>query len=189
MHEPDDVIEPRNTNARYGAKRPSDPLEACHHVSDHCAIVGVWRTIQYKTKAYMKCRKRLVDLYITMAPMAIPIHESIEEKDTVQPKKDSLGLPDSARERLEKAGIDLSNGYPYRPAKPLYLDDVYKIRDYDREYVDAGSRADPEKKALFSAAKEIIHLTAHIGKLRRSQPHAKALTLQAPRLSGCSLRT
>jgi hypothetical protein len=107
-----------------------------------------------------------------MAPIAIPIHESIEEKDTVQPKKDSLGLPDSARKRLEKAGIDLSNGYPYRPAKPLYLDDVYKIRDYDREYVDAGSRADPEKTALFGAAKEIIHLTAHIGKFPVSQPCA-----------------
>jgi hypothetical protein len=98
-----------------------------------------------------------------MAPIAIPIHESIQERDTVQPIKDTLGLPESARKRLEKAGIDLSNGYPYRPAKPLYVDDVYKIRDYDREHVDPGSRADPEKKALFGAAKEVIHLTAHIG--------------------------
>jgi hypothetical protein len=100
---------------------------------------------------------------VTMAPIAIPIHESIQERDTVQPKKDTLGLPQPAKKRLEKAGVDLSNGYPYRPAKPLYLDDVYKIRDYDREYVDPGSRADPEKKALFGAAKEIIDLTAHIG--------------------------
>jgi len=101
---------------------------------------------------------------VTMAPSAIiPIHEHIQEKDTIPPKKDSLKLPEPARKRLEKAGIDLSNGYPYRPAKPLYLDDVYKIRDYDREHIDPGSRADPEKKALFSAAKEIIHLTAHIG--------------------------
>jgi alpha-ketoglutarate-dependent taurine dioxygenase len=98
-----------------------------------------------------------------MAPIAIPIHESIQERDTIQPKKDTLGLPAASRKRLEKAGIDLSNGYPYRPAKPLYLDDVYKIRDYDREFTDPGSRADPEKKALFGAAKEIIHLTAHIG--------------------------
>jgi hypothetical protein len=96
-----------------------------------------------------------------MAPVALPI--SPEIKDTVQPKKDSLGIPEPARKRLEKAGIDLSNGYPYRPAKPLYLDDIYKIRDYDRPYVDAGTRADPEKKALLSAAKEVIHLTAHIG--------------------------
>ena len=93
----------------------------------------------------------------------IPVHEHIQEKDTVQPRKDSLGLPEPARKRLEKAGIDLSAGYPYRPAKPLYLDDVYKIRDYDREHIDPGSRADPEKKALFGAAKEIIHLTSHIG--------------------------
>ena len=98
-----------------------------------------------------------------MAPIAIPVHEHIQEKDTVQPRKDSLGLPEPARERLEKAGIDLSAGYPYRPAKPLYLDDVYKIRDYDREHIDPGSRADPEKKALFGAAKEVIHLTSHIG--------------------------
>jgi hypothetical protein len=90
-----------------------------------------------------------------MAPIALPIHESIQEKDTVQPRKDSLGLPEPARKRLEKAGIDLSEGYPYRPAKPLYVQDVYKIRDYDREYVDAGSRADPEKRALLSAAKEV----------------------------------
>jgi len=100
---------------------------------------------------------------LTMAPIAIPVHEHIQEKDTVQPRKDSLGLPEPARKRLEKAGIDLSAGYPYRPAKPLYLDDVYKIRDYDREHIDPGTRADPEKQALFSAAKEVIHLTSHIG--------------------------
>lgn len=100
---------------------------------------------------------------VIMAPglLAEPIAEHI--KDTVQPKKNTLGLPEPARKRLEKAGIDLSGGYPYRPAVPLYLDDVVKIRDYDREYVDPGSRADPEKKALLSAAKEVIHLTAHIG--------------------------
>ena len=100
---------------------------------------------------------------LTMAPgiLAQPIAEHI--KDSVQQKKDTLALPEPARKRLEKAGIDLSNGYPYRPAKPLYIDDVFKIRDYDREHVDPGSRADPEKKALLSAAKEVIHLTAHIG--------------------------
>jgi hypothetical protein len=98
-----------------------------------------------------------------MAPVAIPIIPDIQEKDTVQPKKDTLGLPESARKRLEKAGIDLSNGYPYRPAKPLYLDDAYNIRNYDRPYTDPGSRADPEKRALLSAAKDVIHLTTHIG--------------------------
>ncbi|KAI9666074.1 MAG: hypothetical protein M1821_004009 [Bathelium mastoideum] len=83
-------------------------------------------------------------------------------KDVVQPKKDTLGLPEAARNRLEKAGIDTSN-YPYRPAKPLYLDDVYNVRNKERPHVDPGSRADPEKKALFSAAEKVIDLTAHIG--------------------------
>jgi hypothetical protein len=83
--------------------------------------------------------------------------------DVRQPKKDTLSLPSTTRERLEKAGVDLSQGYPYRPAAPIYLDDAVNIRNKDREYVDAGSRADPEKKALFGAAKEVIHLTTHIG--------------------------
>jgi hypothetical protein len=83
--------------------------------------------------------------------------------DVAEPRKDSLGLPKTTLERLEKAEIDLSNGYPYRPSRPLYLDDVYRIRDYDRKHVDPGSRADPEKKALLSAAKEVVHLTKNIG--------------------------
>jgi hypothetical protein len=64
---------------------------------------------------------------------------------------------------LERSGVDLSAGYPYRPSRPLYLDDVYNVRNYYREHVDPGSRADPEKKALLSAAKEVIPLTRHIG--------------------------
>ncbi|KAL4793537.1 hypothetical protein BDV19DRAFT_379982 [Aspergillus venezuelensis] len=83
--------------------------------------------------------------------------------DVAEPRKDNLNIPPSTRTRFEKAGIDLSNGYPYRPSRPLYLDDVYKIRAYDRQHVDPGTRADPEKKALLSAAKEVIHLTRHIG--------------------------
>ncbi|KAJ5239040.1 hypothetical protein N7468_003659 [Penicillium chermesinum] len=83
--------------------------------------------------------------------------------DVVVPKKDNLGLPEPTRERLEKAGIDLSAGYPYRPSRPLYKDDVFNVRNEDRPHIDPGSRADPEKKALFSAAKEINHLTKHIG--------------------------
>jgi len=94
-----------------------------------------------------------------MAPIAI--QSSI--KDVVQPRKDVLPLPLAAKERLEKAGIDLSSGYPYRPAKPLYKDDVFNIRNYDRPFNDAGSKADPEKKALLGAASEVIHLTSHIG--------------------------
>ncbi|PLB54034.1 alpha-ketoglutarate-dependent taurine dioxygenase [Aspergillus steynii IBT 23096] len=83
--------------------------------------------------------------------------------DVAPPRKDTLALPSAARERLEKSGVDLSAGYPYRPSRPLYLDDVYSIRNEHREHVDPGSRADPEKKALLSAAKEVIHLTRHIG--------------------------
>ena len=45
-----------------------------------------------------------------MAPAAI-IPEIV---DVAEPRKDSLGLPTPARKRLEKAGIDLSNGYPVR---------------------------------------------------------------------------
>jgi hypothetical protein len=98
-----------------------------------------------------------------MAPSAteIPIHSQI--KDFVIQKKDTLPLPGPARARLEKAGINLSNGYPERPAKPLFLDDARSIRDVDRDYVDAGARADKSKSALLSAAKEVIHLTSHIG--------------------------
>lgn len=94
-----------------------------------------------------------------MAPSAID--PSI--KDVVQPKKDTLGLPETARKRLEKAGIDLSQGYPYRPARPLYLQDVYEIRNKDRPYEDAGARADKSKKHLFAAATKVTDLTAHIG--------------------------
>jgi hypothetical protein len=97
-----------------------------------------------------------------MAPSAtLPIVPTI--RDYVVQKKDTLPLPESARSRLEEAGIDLSNGYPERPAKPLYLDDAFGIRNEEREHVDAGARADKSKSALLSAAKEVIHLTSHIG--------------------------
>ncbi|KAK3350101.1 hypothetical protein B0T25DRAFT_549799 [Lasiosphaeria hispida] len=94
-----------------------------------------------------------------MAPA--PVDETFV--DVVEQKKDTLKLPESTRERLIKAGVDLSDGYPYRPSKPLYLQDVYKIRGEEREYVDAGSRADKSKKNLFEAATKVTDLTAHIG--------------------------
>ena len=97
-----------------------------------------------------------------MAPSAIPI-ETDKSADYVVQKKDTLGLPPDSRKRLEKAGIDLSNGYPYRPDRPLFLQDVYEIRNKDRVYEEAGARADPAKKALFSAATEVRDLTVHIG--------------------------
>ena len=94
-----------------------------------------------------------------MAPA--PIDPSI--RDVAVPKKDTLGLPESALTRLTRAGIDLSEGYPYRPSRPLYLQDVYNIRNKDRPYTDAGSRADKSKSALFSAATKVTDLTTHIG--------------------------
>lgn len=64
-------------------------------------------------------------------------------------------LPERSRHRLEAAGIDLTQAYPEHPKKVLYLQDVYKLRGEDREYIDPASRADPGKKALFSAAREV----------------------------------
>jgi hypothetical protein len=101
--------------------------------------------------------RRSIDI---MAPSVAILPEIT---DVVAPKKDSLGLPERTRTRLEKAGIDLSEGYPYRPSRPLYLDDVYNIRNTDREFVDAGSRADKSKSALFSAASKVTDLTTYIG--------------------------
>lgn len=94
-----------------------------------------------------------------MAPIAI----DPQVVEVVQQKKDTLGLPPGTKARLEKAGIDLSNGYPYRPAKPLYLQDVLKIRGEPWEHVDAGARADKSKSALFAAAESVTDLTKHIG--------------------------
>jgi len=94
-----------------------------------------------------------------MAPSAID--PSIV--DVATPRKDTLGLPKASRARLEAAKIDLSAGYPYRPLVPLFLQDVYNIRNKPREFVDPGSRADPEKKSLFAAAEKVVDLTKHIG--------------------------
>ncbi|KAK4200501.1 hypothetical protein QBC40DRAFT_306621 [Triangularia verruculosa] len=94
-----------------------------------------------------------------MAPAAI--NTSIV--DTVEPRKDSLGLPEPARRRLIQSGVDLSNGYPYRPLVPLYLQDVYKIRNDERIHQDAGARADKSKQHLLSAATRVTDLTTHIG--------------------------
>lgn len=94
-----------------------------------------------------------------MAPAAIL--ETIV--DTIEPRKETLPLPEPARQRLTKAVIDLSKGYPYRPSVPLYLQDVYKIRNEERPYEDAGARADKSKKNLLSATTKVTDLTTHIG--------------------------
>lgn len=75
---------------------------------------------------------------------------------TITPEKPvAPELPELSRQRLEKAGIDLTGAYPEHPKKVLYLQDVYKLRGEDRDDTDLASRADPAKKALFSAAKEV----------------------------------
>lgn len=75
-------------------------------------------------------------------------------------------LPDSSRRRLEEGGIDVSRGYPEVPDRsqiPVYIDQAYAIRNYDVPFIERGKQADPEKRALFSAAKEIVHLTKNVG--------------------------
>lgn len=75
-------------------------------------------------------------------------------------------LPSTTRTRLEKAGIDLSQGYPERPPTediPIFLDQAEAIRNSETLYIERGKDADPEKKALFGAAKEVRDLTKHIG--------------------------
>lgn len=109
-----------------------------------------------------------------MAPIATGIpNETVQEDITtlkarlqslkVDQKAEIILPPDNTLRRYIKAGIDLSQGYPYLPPKPDYIQDVEKIRKDLREYVDPGIRADPEKKALFGAAKSVKNLTTHIG--------------------------
>ncbi|KAH8166704.1 hypothetical protein CIB48_g1550 [Xylaria polymorpha] len=94
-----------------------------------------------------------------MAPA--PIDERIV--DVAEPIKDTLGLPETTVYRLKKGNVDLSNGYPYRPARPLYLQDVLEIRNKEWVHNDAGARADKSKSALLSAATKVTDLTTHIG--------------------------
>lgn len=75
-------------------------------------------------------------------------------------------LPEPARKRFEEAGVDISKGYPARPISleiPIFLDEAYAVREKDYPFIERAKNADPEKKALFGAAKEVIHLTKHIG--------------------------
>ncbi|WVR05905.1 hypothetical protein IAU60_002931 [Kwoniella sp. DSM 27419] len=81
--------------------------------------------------------------------------------------KDSKGRPfllaKSTRERLVAADIDLSQGYPFYPEKPKDVNIAQSIRNKAWTHKEPGARADKEKKALFSAAKEVIHLSPHLG--------------------------
>ncbi|KAJ7062055.1 hypothetical protein C8F01DRAFT_1284094 [Mycena amicta] len=104
-----------------------------------------------------------------MAPVATeptvtaPAHPVIKP---VYPEVDNASFkrpPTNTLRRYEKAGIDVSQGYPYLPNKPEFVQDVEKLQTGLRDYVDPGTRADPEKKALFGAAKEVRDLSIHIG--------------------------
>lgn len=83
------------------------------------------------------------------------------------PQKDWVEkIPKTTKERFERAGIDISNGYPGFPKAseiPKYIDEAYAIRNKEFPYVERGVKADKEKKALLGAAKQVIHLTKHIG--------------------------
>ncbi|BGP19098.1 hypothetical protein JCM10213_006636 [Rhodosporidiobolus nylandii] len=79
-----------------------------------------------------------------------------------QPLKLGHKLPPRSKERLEKAGIDI-NDYPHWPEKPSDVKLAAAVRAAPREHVDPGTRADPEKKALFGAAKEVIDLSPALG--------------------------
>ena len=102
-----------------------------------------------------------------MAPIAIPatpnVHDQLTELKAKLKDQNPILPPDNALLRYQKAGIDLSNGYPYYPKKPRYVQEVEAARTNLREYVDPATRADPEKKALFGAAKSVVNLTQHLG--------------------------
>ena len=75
-------------------------------------------------------------------------------------------LPEATQKRYERHNVDLSKGYPFIPSQenvPVYVDDAFQIREEEYPYIERGLNADPEKKALLGAAKEVIHLTKHIG--------------------------
>jgi hypothetical protein len=50
-------------------------------------------------------------------------------KDTKEAVTHKLPIPGPTRKRLEKANVDLSNGYPYTPGQPLFVQDVEQIRN------------------------------------------------------------
>lgn len=75
-------------------------------------------------------------------------------------------LPEPARKRYEKYGIDLSKGYPKVPEDkdiPKFVDEAFEIRNEEFPFIERGKNADPEKKALFGAATKVRDLTKHIG--------------------------
>ncbi|CAK9439150.1 uncharacterized protein LODBEIA_P33740 [Lodderomyces beijingensis] len=75
-------------------------------------------------------------------------------------------LPETTRERFAKHGVDITRGYPYIPTTdkiPKFVDEAHAIRNEEYPFIERGKNADPEKKALFGAAKDVVHLTPHVG--------------------------
>lgn len=114
-----------------------------------------------------------------MSPIA---SETIHEPQA--PAAVPLLPPTTTQARYAKAGLDISSkptmsshgsrtqlltiplrsdGYPFYPKAPKFVSEVTAIRTDLRDYVDPATRADPEKKALFGAAKSVKNLTVHIG--------------------------
>lgn len=80
-------------------------------------------------------------------------------------KPDRSGaLPESTKARFARHGIDLSGGYPVYPTDaPVFLDEGLAVRGQHWPHVERAKYADPDKKALLSAATEVRHLTTYIG--------------------------
>ncbi|KAI1146588.1 putative alpha-ketoglutarate-dependent sulfonate dioxygenase [Nemania diffusa] len=107
-------------------------------------------------------------IIIIISPSAIEQYEpavtwATPVKAFTECKFGNFTIPDVARQRMEKAGIDLSRGYPAYPPDLVYKQDVAALQPGPVEFSDPGLRADKEKKALFGAAKEVRHLTYHCG--------------------------
>lgn len=106
-------------------------------------------------------------------------YQNLEELATLKPVSKSIlldreeyqlkwlkYLPAPARTRFEKAGIDLSKGYPVildPKSIPRFIHEAYEIRNEVFPYIERAIKADPHKRALLSAAKEVQHLTKHLG--------------------------
>lgn len=101
-----------------------------------------------------------------MSPSAVdaaPAASTAAPTKATERRFGAFTIPDVGRQRMEKAGIDLSQGYPEYPGDLIYKQDVAALQPEPVEFYDAGLRADKEKKALFGAAKEVRHLTFHCG--------------------------
>jgi hypothetical protein len=106
-----------------------------------------------------------------MAPSAI-VPEIL---DFVQPKKDSLNLPGPTRARLEKSGIDLSQGYPVSLATPLTL-----ASTLTNTAVPPSSASLPARCLRHPRPRQRIHRRRHPRRQREESPLLRRKGSQAP---------